>query len=178
MDAEAERLLLERVKTLEEQIGQITRRDEDSRETPDFTKQRFCAALDLMEPITLQRVLRHVTKDLWAPAFFGLDRKFIEKFKSSVSKNSWAEIVEYWKEGSYSQQSCQQEILRSTYVLEEMGEIILEPFDTASYEALPKLNKAEWEQFRDRQKAAAEEAAAKRRAEASKWFNEELNGLI
>lgn len=178
MDAEAERLLFERVKLLEEQMGQITRRDDATRETPDFTKQRFSTVVDLMEPMTLQRVLRHVNKDLWAPAFFGLARKSIEKLKLSVSKNSWSEIVESWKDGGFSQQSCQQEILKSTYILEAMGEIILEPFEIPRSEATPLKSEAELRTFWERQKAAAEKAAAKRRAEASRWLDEELNGLI
>lgn len=178
MDAEAERLLIERVKLLEEQIGRMIRREEGASESPEFTKQRFSAAIDLMQPMTLQRVLRDVNKDLWAPAFFGLARKSIEKLKSSVSKNSWSEIVEIWKEGSYSQQASQQEFLRSIQIMEEMGEIILQPFNAAAVKAAPQKTEAEWKQFWEKQKAAAEEATAKRRAAASKWLNEELNGLI
>ncbi len=178
MDAEAERLLVERVKILEDQVAQITRRDEDVRETPDFTKQRLTTAIDLMDPMTLQRVLRDVHKEIWAQAFFGLPRNSIEKLKSSVSKNSWKEIVEYWREGNHPYQSSQQEILKSIHILEEMGEIVLGPFDPTRFKAAPQKTEAEWKEFWDRQKAAAEDAATKRRAAASKWLNEELNGLI
>jgi hypothetical protein len=176
MDSESERLLLDRLKTLEEQVARLVR-DVKVPDTPEMTTNQVIETLERIHAPSLVRVLREIPKERWAQTFFGLPRKSMEKLKASVSKNSWAELVEDWTISHYglARQLDHQQLLRVISQLEQMGEILLDSLPGSDPEA---FFNATVPFDADTYRARWAEADRKAAAETKLWMDRELSGLI
>jgi len=181
MDEESERKLIERVQLLEDQIA-LLKAGAGDEEPPETTTRKMIEFVETVDPRTLQTVLREIPKADWPAIFMGLPRKAIENLKLSVSKNSWKELVEVWREGYYSlrQPSEHQRFMRVVLQLLEMGEIVYdEPGSPPPvWTTPPHRTKEESETFWAQQKAQMDERQRESKAKADRWIYEELNGLV
>lgn len=181
MDAEAERQLLERVKALEDQVARLSGEVREP-ETPEAATQRVIEVMNDIDEKSLQRVLRQMAKADWAPTFFGLPRKAIEKLKASVSKNAWGELVENWRLELYSKyrHAEHRQFLNLIRQLEEMGEIVLAVPEGFLDEKTrhPGMTAEEIATHFEKQRAYWAEETKRAAAEANRWLTEELGDLV
>ena len=177
MDSESERQLLERVTALEAQVERLNQGVKIP-DTPEVTSNKLIDAIERIDPSSLTRVLREIPKDHWARTFFGLPRKTMEKLKSSVSKNSWRELVEDWTASHYrlGRQLDHEQLLRVLSQLEEMGEIVMDSPTVPNPEAFDEALRIPFDAEAHRARWAEEDRKAA--AETERWMAVELAGMI
>jgi hypothetical protein len=168
--------LIERIEDLERRLSLVEGRTETEPKTIDQVQAELFSAVARCTPAAAERWLKDTELYDRARAFYGAPRAVLEKLQNCLSRNSWHDLLEIWRDGHGcdSQRWAQKKLLEDFERLELMGEVIVSEdssrVDLGIEVKVGPYSRAKLEQIRSQNRK--EVAEAKARADA--WLEREF----